>query len=410
MSQSFGKQIWQARRKKGLSQRELAAKVGVDYTYLSKLENDHVEPSEKVIGSLAEHLELNAEELMYLAGRITQRDSEAFEELLKANYKEMPALFRRVRESPGIDSLVKARDEQIARLQRENADLKAKILELEEKIEEERKATPDKLALIEKLTLLNDAQRKLADALDTLSVETFKNREPKSNLFQPYRFYTKEEIERRANEILMRMQAKTDYPPKWPLDTTRVAEFLNLNIYNEKILPDEYGLIVAKLSPLERRILLNEDIPEVLGVLGESTIAHEIGHWVLHVNQDEADSLAEQLEIPGIEKTTLQSFLCRSADDQLAQKSTKNQIDNIEWQAHYFASCLLMPRYILEEKRKGRDLTNWNHLYAMRDELGVTISNLINRLQDIGWIYVPKGSRQIYLSKAVSNGQTSMFG
>jgi hypothetical protein len=29
-------------------------------------------------------------------------------------------------------------------------------------------------------------------------------------------------------------------------------------------------------------------------------------------------------------------------------------------------------------------LTNWRHLYAMKDELGVTISNLKNRLQDLG--------------------------
>lgn len=79
-NQSFGHLIWEARRKKRLSQRDLAAKVGVDYTYLSKLENNHLEPSEKVIRSLAEHLDLNTEELIYLAGRITQHDTEALEE------------------------------------------------------------------------------------------------------------------------------------------------------------------------------------------------------------------------------------------------------------------------------------------------------------------------------------------
>lgn len=133
-NQSFGHLIWEARRKKRLSQRDLAAKVGVDYTYLSKLENNHLEPSEKVIRSLAEHLDLNTEELIYLAGRITQHDTEALEELVKANYKEMPALFRRVRENPGIDSLVKARDEQIGKLQKENSELKSKVKKLEEQL------------------------------------------------------------------------------------------------------------------------------------------------------------------------------------------------------------------------------------------------------------------------------------
>jgi len=45
---------------------------------------------------LAQHLELNAEELIFLAGRIPERD----EDLLKENYKAMPALFRRMRKDP----------------------------------------------------------------------------------------------------------------------------------------------------------------------------------------------------------------------------------------------------------------------------------------------------------------------
>jgi len=59
-----------------------------------------------------------------------------------------------------------------------------------------------------------------------------------------------------------------------------------------------------------------------------------------------------------------------------------------------------MPVDKLEEVQKGRDLTKWPHLYAMTDELGVTISNLKNRLQDIDWIHIPKNSKQIYLGKA----------
>ncbi|MEH1859606.1 MAG: helix-turn-helix domain-containing protein [Nostoc sp.] len=341
-SQSFGRCIWQARRKKGLSQRELAVKVGVDYTYLSKLENDHVEASEKVIRSIAEHLSLNAEELIYLAGRMTQRDSDAFEELVKANYKEMPALFRRVRESPGIDSLVKARDEQIARLQKENAELRDKVAKLQN------------------------------------------------------RFYSKDEIENIANDLLSRMQISSQYALKLSMDTTRVCDFLNLSICYAQIAPDDRGLIIAMILPLERTILINDDIPEVLGAFTESTIAHEIGHWLLHVNQNKSEILSEQIDInAGIQETN-HSFLCRSASEPLDKYTASSQLDKIEWQAQYFASCLLMPRHVLQEISKGRDLTNWKHLYAIKEELGVTISNLINRLQDIGWIYIPKGSKQIY--------------
>lgn len=362
-SQSFGKLIWQARRKKGWSQRELAAKVGVDYTYLSKLENDHVEPSEEVIRELAHHLELNAEELMYLAGKMTQRDEEALKELVKANYKEMAALFRRVRSSPGIDSLVEGVDEQVARLQKENAELKAKVAKLEKKL----------------------------------------------NLLKPYRFYSKDEIEGIANEILRRMQALPNYGTKFPIAPTCVANFLNLDILYETILPDERGIVASKILPLERTIIINAALPELLGASAESIIAHEIGHWVLHVNQDEIETLSEQVEINPTAKDTGQALFYRSASEQVDKYSASSHSDHIEWQAQYFASCLLMPRYVLEEMRKGRDLTKWSHLYTIQKDLGVTISNLVNRLQDLGWIYIPKGSKQIYLAKAGAKGQVSLF-
>ncbi len=41
-----------------------------------------------------QHLDLNEEELIFLAGRLPQRDST----LLKQHYQAMPALFRRMRD------------------------------------------------------------------------------------------------------------------------------------------------------------------------------------------------------------------------------------------------------------------------------------------------------------------------
>lgn len=123
---------------------------------------------------------------------------------------------------------------------------------------------------------------------------------------------------------------------------------------------------------------------------------------------NKADGIVKQLELPLNCQATLQLFLCRNLDNSRSQ-TTLNREVNIEWQAQYFASCLLMPRYILETKRRGRNLQNWPHLYAMADELGVTISNLTNRLQDLGWINIPKGSKQIYLGNSVPNGQQKLL-
>lgn len=98
MTQSFGQLIRNARKEKGYSQRELAKLVSIDFTYLSKLENDRADypPKEFAIRSLAENLDLNAEELIFLAGRITSQDEEFF----KQNPKEMLVLLRRMQSHP----------------------------------------------------------------------------------------------------------------------------------------------------------------------------------------------------------------------------------------------------------------------------------------------------------------------
>ena len=55
-----------------------------------------------------------------------------------------------------------------------------------------------------------------------------------------------------------------------------------------------------------------------------------------------------------------------------------------------------MPQHILTQLKADKDLTKWQHLYKMTEELGVTISNLTTRLQDLGWIYLDAETRKIY--------------
>ena len=92
---------------KRLNQRELAKKVGVNYTYLSKLENSHADtpPSEKVIQKIAENLELNAQELQYLAGRITPEEAKVEENFIKQNYQQM-SVFPSDKNSPNLKKTV----------------------------------------------------------------------------------------------------------------------------------------------------------------------------------------------------------------------------------------------------------------------------------------------------------------
>ena len=67
----FGQRIRALRHEKHLSQRAVAAHVGIDFTYLSKIElGDLAPPSETVITRLAVVLGIEENELINLAGKV----------------------------------------------------------------------------------------------------------------------------------------------------------------------------------------------------------------------------------------------------------------------------------------------------------------------------------------------------
>jgi transcriptional regulator with XRE-family HTH domain len=67
----FGQRLRELRKAKGLSQKDLAGKVDIDFTYLSKVENGRMSPpSEKTILALAKALNTDSDELLALANKI----------------------------------------------------------------------------------------------------------------------------------------------------------------------------------------------------------------------------------------------------------------------------------------------------------------------------------------------------
>lgn len=211
------------------------------------------------------------------------------------------------------------------------------------------------------------------------------------SIIKRYRYIPDSEIEARANNILKRMQETPKYIPKWPLDATRVAEFLGLDVVWDRIPPDAEGQIAARILPLEHLIEINEDILELPKGFEESTLAHELGHWELHIDQNTASQFEQLIKQGGKGEIDMQPFLCRAVSGQLQK---------MELQAQRFASYLLMPHFILEQMATERDLTKWSHLYAMQKDLGVTITNLKVRLVRLNWIILPPGDKTIYLGKA----------
>ena len=73
MGDSFGKFLRRVRKRKGKSQRTLADEAGINFTYLSKVENDvpgFSSLSEPTLEKLADALDVDADEMITRAGKI----------------------------------------------------------------------------------------------------------------------------------------------------------------------------------------------------------------------------------------------------------------------------------------------------------------------------------------------------
>ena len=104
----FGQRLRELRRARGFTLRDLAGKVGVGFTYLSRAENERLQygdyPSDALIGKLAKALDADADELLFLAKRIPDR--------MKRRILERPDAFRKLTEldDEGLDRVLSVLD------------------------------------------------------------------------------------------------------------------------------------------------------------------------------------------------------------------------------------------------------------------------------------------------------------
>ena len=68
--QTLGKRLRELRKEAGMSQRAVAERVKIDFTYLSKIESGAMYPREDVLIKLANVLGADKDELITLAGRV----------------------------------------------------------------------------------------------------------------------------------------------------------------------------------------------------------------------------------------------------------------------------------------------------------------------------------------------------
>lgn len=89
---TFGEQVRELRFQRGLTQKELAERLAVSVSYISKVENERLHfgdyPSEKFVHKLAEELQADEDELLLLTDRVP--------EAIRKRVRERPDLFKRI--------------------------------------------------------------------------------------------------------------------------------------------------------------------------------------------------------------------------------------------------------------------------------------------------------------------------
>ena len=186
------------------------------------------------------------------------------------------------------------------------------------------------------------------------------------------RFLRKEIIEKNASFLLKQfIQEKGRFRGAVPIE--EVVMFLGLSLdYDD--LSQRFGVdseILGFINVESKEIFIEEKLlPEENPYAQEGryrfTVGHEIGHWILHKDQAHLPHPASVFESKA--------------------SSTKPWM---EWQADYFATCLLMPRrWILKavEVKGWKSLPPEKIIYRISQWLGVSKQAARIRLEELGVI------------------------
>jgi hypothetical protein len=211
-------------------------------------------------------------------------------------------------------------------------------------------------------------------------------------------FLPKELVSAVASEVLSDYEAfigKTVRPPVPVEDIVERSLGVRLGFidFEEKYgMPDVYGALYVQKKLIAISTSLLDDRSEGRFCF---TCAHEAGHWVLHRH------LAGTAHRSAPEDDAV---FCRAKDAKAP----------VEWQADYFAGCLLMPEKEIEKafhQAFGTDclelhnvrktfpttpfhfdlcVENWRHIAGAVAQAGgfsnISKQAMIIRLQDLGWV------------------------
>ena len=165
-------------------------------------------------------------------------------------------------------------------------------------------------------------------------------------------YLTEDVIEREASVLLAQFSSATNVPLALPIPVEQILESqlrlsLDLDDLHEKLgVPVVGGTrdILGALWVDDRSVFIDtsldpDEYPAREGRF-RYTVGHEIGHWQLH-----RDHLPSHENQPSLfEFKSEPTIVCRVSQAK----------EPIEWQADFFAACLLMPRAQVLESWKNR--------------------------------------------------------
>lgn len=181
-------------------------------------------------------------------------------------------------------------------------------------------------------------------------------------------YYTRDQCEARATELLHRYQRTVGERLTLPIDVALIGEIACELTWDWADIADRDGHIVwGRLLPADRRVEMNERYAPRLQSnqgLDRFTRAHELGHWELHAEHPNPHQLALLPLDP-----VAGAVYCRGGAG-----------DWLETHADWFAAALLMPRDLFCAAARALDLTRQADLKTLKKTCDVSWRALSIRL------------------------------
>ncbi len=166
-------------------------------------------------------------------------------------------------------------------------------------------------------------------------------------------FYNSDFIENRSNQLL-NLFSPNYFEFIKPTPLLKIVEYLKVNYNIEFNLEITLGFsqtnsrILGACNPSKRVIYIDSSLKNDIQKFN-FTLAHELGHLSLHRKIKIVREFKDEIEEP---ETVRDSYL--------SGKRLSTDSEWIEWQANYYASCLLLPSDIFISK-----------LFLIKKELGL---------------------------------------